>query len=281
VYTSAGDENYVLIDGTGYNVQVTLKQPRLTSMSPGQKTSNEFKNYPLEMECDNWKDADIKEFRIEVAYKTGWMRWTGTNQNNDIIKGNIIPDDWTLKGDEFIGNDTTILVITGKGTTPIQKSGIFAYPVWILLLADTAETINDPELGKLSIIKPWYEKISFITRDECVVSQTSPGIIEMANCIRDLRNVFIEKSPAILYEVIPNPVGDNGFNLEYSVGIPGNTTIEIFNSNSDLVFPVVNEYTEPGSYSKKIETKNLNSGVYFIRMKSSGFTDTKRLIISK
>jgi len=44
---------------------------------------------------------------------------------------------------------------------------------------------------------------------------------------------------------------------------------------------LVNEYKNPGIYSVDFNASSLSSGVYFYKMESGSFTDTKKMLILK
>lgn len=64
-------------------------------------------------------------------------------------------------------------------------------------------------------------------------------------------------------------------------GLKDRTTIEIWDATSQLVKVLVDENLEVGRYEITVSSTNLNSGVYFVRMKSGPFSDIKRLVIAK
>ena len=44
---------------------------------------------------------------------------------------------------------------------------------------------------------------------------------------------------------------------------------------------LVNERLQPGTYETSFDGSSLNTGVYFYRMVTDGFTETKRMILLK
>jgi parallel beta-helix repeat protein len=88
-----------------------------------------------------------------------------------------------------------------------------------------------------------------------------------------------------LYQSWPNPA--NPFvNISYSIAVEGQVSVRIYNLKGQLVRTVVNSYQKPGVHEVLWDGTNENgspvsAGVYFYRIDSIGFADTKKLIILK
>lgn len=83
-----------------------------------------------------------------------------------------------------------------------------------------------------------------------------------------------------LYVNYPNPFNAKT-KIKYDIGAKGKITIAIYNILGQLVSELVNEYKEPGSYSVDFDGTNLASGVYFYRLESANFVETKKLLLVK
>ncbi len=84
----------------------------------------------------------------------------------------------------------------------------------------------------------------------------------------------------------PNPFNPVT-NLEF--GIPalrgesdlGFTSLKVYDLLGKEVVTLVNEKLNPGTYRVEFDAGGLTSGVYFYRLTSGDFTDTKRMMIVK
>ncbi|MFA6979186.1 MAG: T9SS type A sorting domain-containing protein [Ignavibacteriaceae bacterium] len=83
-----------------------------------------------------------------------------------------------------------------------------------------------------------------------------------------------------LAQNFPNPFNPTT-NIEYSVAQSQNVTIKIYNVLGKEVAVLVNEKKEPGTYMTEFKTNGLPSGLYFYRMKTGGFVQTKKMMIVK
>jgi CubicO group peptidase (beta-lactamase class C family) len=83
-----------------------------------------------------------------------------------------------------------------------------------------------------------------------------------------------------LYQNYPNPFNPTT-NLEFGISVLGFVTLKVFDIQGKEVSTLVNEKMNPGTYKIEFDAKGLPSGVYFYKLETSGFTDTKRMILLK
>ncbi|MBK8550692.1 MAG: T9SS type A sorting domain-containing protein [Ignavibacteria bacterium] len=83
-----------------------------------------------------------------------------------------------------------------------------------------------------------------------------------------------------LKQNFPNP-----FNpitkISYSLSKEGNVRISVYNTTGQLLKEVVNEYLISGEHSVEFDGSEFSSGVYFYRIESNDYTETKRMILTK
>lgn len=95
----------------------------------------------------------------------------------------------------------------------------------------------------------------------------------------------IENQSEIPYEYYlsqnyPNPF--NPFtNINFSTSSPGLVQINVYNILGEFISGLVNEYKSPGNYSVLFDSEKLSGGVYFYTMRVNGFTETKKMIVTK
>jgi hypothetical protein len=80
----------------------------------------------------------------------------------------------------------------------------------------------------------------------------------------------------------PNPFNPST-NLEFGISELGFTSLKIFNAAGKEVATLVNEVLAPGKYNYQFSTVNyqLVSGIYFYKLESGGFVETKRMVLLK
>lgn len=94
-------------------------------------------------------------------------------------------------------------------------------------------------------------------------------------------NVII-KVPAefILSQSYPNPSNPKS-KIDYQVPSNGLVTIKVYDLIGREVVTLVNEYKQAGYYSTEFDGSNLASGVYIYRLKTSSFSDSKKIVLLK
>jgi aminopeptidase N len=78
----------------------------------------------------------------------------------------------------------------------------------------------------------------------------------------------------------PNPFNPYTI-IEYSLPRNGFVTLKVFNVLGKEVATLVNGQVEAGNYKVNFNALNLNSGVYFYKLESGSFVDTKKMILLK
>jgi len=83
-----------------------------------------------------------------------------------------------------------------------------------------------------------------------------------------------------LFENSPNPFNPVT-NIKYEIRVDGFVNLKIYDISGRVVNTIVNEYKEAGRYEVTFDGSNLASGIYFYRIETDGFRDTKRMILVK
>ncbi len=78
----------------------------------------------------------------------------------------------------------------------------------------------------------------------------------------------------------PNPFNPSTM-INYQIPKGGFVSIKVYDINGNEVANLVNETKEPGNYGVEFNAKNLASGVYFYRIISGDFVQTKKMAILK
>jgi hypothetical protein len=70
-------------------------------------------------------------------------------------------------------------------------------------------------------------------------------------------------------------------NVQFSICNAGNAKLVVYDIQGREVQTLVNERLNAGTYEVKFDGSILNSGVYFYKLVTEGFTDTKRMVLIK
>ena len=98
----------------------------------------------------------------------------------------------------------------------------------------------------------------------------------------ELSNVVEVTSPFTysLAQNFPNPFNPST-TISYQLKNDGLVTIKIFDQLGNEVATLVNEEKTAGAYELKFNASSLASGVYYYRITSGSFVDTKKMILMK
>jgi hypothetical protein len=78
----------------------------------------------------------------------------------------------------------------------------------------------------------------------------------------------------------PNPFNPVT-NITYSLPKSGNVNIKIFDLSGREIQTLVNEFKNPGTYIISFDASDLASGLYFYKMTTANYSETKSMILMK
>ena len=78
----------------------------------------------------------------------------------------------------------------------------------------------------------------------------------------------------------PNPFNPNTL-IKYSIPKSAQVSLKIFNTLGQEIETLVNEEKQGGTYEVNWNASNLQSGVYFYRLQTGSFVETKKMILMK
>lgn len=105
-----------------------------------------------------------------------------------------------------------------------------------------------------------------------------------ANIINSVENIYGVINDYKLYQNYPNPFNPTTkirFNIPRWRGVGGWTTLRVYDVQGREVQTLVNESLKSGTYEVTFDGTTLNSGVYFYKLVTDGFTETKKMLIIK
>jgi hypothetical protein len=264
VHTNIDEDPIITVQGRGYEAHLALSMDKYDAndkLAPGYRIKPN-----IYMDLDLPADAEITKIQFDIVYNTSWMKYADVTN-----KGNVFGNDWTITATETsIDATQSKLTITMEGTNPITaQRGVLVIPEFIIMLSDNKDFV------------PAFENITTETRDDCVVRTSTPGYVILNTCVIDLRGVIATSTQYELYDVDPNPISGPNVNVKYSISFAGQTKLELFKSSGELVGVLVNGEVKAGVHELTVPTASLNSGVYYLRLSSAQFTETKPMVIAK
>ncbi|MBI3259711.1 MAG: choice-of-anchor D domain-containing protein [Ignavibacteriae bacterium] len=209
--------------------------------------------------------AEVRDFVAQVTFDEKHFKYVGAR-----FDGAYASQGWSfnnIPGETGTGKNHT-LTIDASGSVPIPANGGIIKVDFIVLLADT---IHYP-MG-LNVETPKLK--------DCVIPTSIPTEVTLSGCFINARLVKTTGSTFALSSVSPNPATNNDISINYSVGLGGRTTFELYNSIGERVAVLMDEYLNPGSYVANVPISGIPSGVYSCRMISGPYTESQTITITR
>lgn len=273
--TSIGDTAYSNLEGIAMLINTVAEIPKGYRTNPGDRVTMDFKYYKRNDETKPISQAEITSFTARVYFNSDNSQAYDiypelNNGCADIIKDGTMTASWTCNKAEII--DKSILEVSMSGTTPLAAG---ANDVLFKFRMNTFLSSNDGDIKPIPC--------GFTRQYPYMEVDTIPGDISIAPvCINTLRLIKLSGVDYSIAQNTPNPA-TNMTSIDYSIGLEANTTIKLYNSNGEVVATFVDQLLKPGNYTLDINVQQLGlpSGVYYYRIESGPYSETKSLVITK
>jgi hypothetical protein len=207
-------------------------------------------NVKIDSLIHHW-DSDLIFTLKHGAESVDFISHVGGNGNN--FFGTILNDSAEVK----IENGMPPFTGTFIPSNPLSVfNGAFSNPdgYWILKITDT-------QMGETGYLQSWCLSVSYFSYIGGIGTVTVPNYY-------------------LLKQNYPNPFNPST-NIEYAIPKAGDVEIIVFDILGREIEVLVNEYKKPGIYKAEFNADAISSGVYFYRMRSGSFSDTKKMLIIK
>ncbi len=127
------------------------------------------------------------------------------------------------------------------------------------------------EMGKV-----YYYKIAAVdfSGNRSGFSRTVYALVTDVNDVKNIPKDYI------LYQNYPNPFNPTT-EIKFAIPKAGFVKIVIFNSLGQKVQTILNKFCKAGSYGIKWNAGNIPSGIYYYRLISNNFVETKKMVLLK
>jgi len=115
---------------------------------------------------------------------------------------------------------------------------------------------------------------------QLVLNLYSGNLNSFSDSLRSQPQTLQEPITYNLSEAYPNPFNPTT-TIIYSIPQPNNVTLKIFDVLGREVSTLVNEFQTEGRYQVQFNASSLASGIYFYRLQTGSYVQTKKLIIAK
>jgi hypothetical protein len=214
---------------------------------------------------------------VHLAGGTPPLQWPDLgwpdNQKDRMIK---LYDDGT-NGDKTAGD----LIFSREVTFPAYTVFAVSYKFGINYGLGSALTgcnpnwnDNEQEIGDNHMFN------LFTTAWYCETLDTF-GVMGLKDFVADVNEIPGDvPSTYALEQNFPNPFNP-GTTINFSIPTEGFVSLDVYNSIGQKVAALVSETKTAGTYAVNFDASDLTSGIYFYKISSGSFTETKKMILLK
>lgn len=259
--TELKPNTYATVIGTGFVVPVSMSISNTTTAGQTIKPGEEI-SLSVAGNSNSWNLANLTSFTATMLYDQRTMAYT----DGSIIVGAQAPG-WTIgvPTKTVVNDSTERLTFVATGGAPLSANG---------------ELFRFRAISLLSANFTFYQNLEVAYPRACVIPSTTGDSTTIYNCALTKRVVTLGKKTFNIGEISPNPSQGGEVALDVSIGFNTVTTIELMNQLGQVIRTLHNEMTDGGAYTLRFSTNDLGSGLYFVRMRSADYQETRRLIIS-
>jgi hypothetical protein len=126
----------------------------------------------------------------------------------------------------------------------------------------------------------------FITLQSRLISGTvrntfgAMGDHQLEDVLVDVKDLGTLPDNYSLEQNYPNPFNPST-NIRFSITEPGFVSLKIYNALGQEVATLLNEEKVAGTYEFNFNASDLTSGIYFYKITSNNFTQTRKMLLIK
>jgi hypothetical protein len=155
----------------------------------------------------------------------------------------------SIDGGNTWSSDTRLTNSTGDSySSSVAVSGTVVHVVW-----------NDNRDGNFEI---YYKR------------NPTGNVVEINNISTEIPSSYS------LSQNYPNPFNPTTV-ISFQLSVAGQVVLKVYDVMGREVQTLVNESLKPGTYEASFDGSSLNSGVYFYKLITTGFTETKKMLMVK
>jgi len=268
-------------DGSGWYDYLSVSQTNLTDFhfineNTGiiigyQYTSQPRKIYSTSNNGTNWNEQSIGRYLNCVHLRNSGIGLIGCDTGR-ILRTTNFGTNWTLYSTSTTRDINSIYMLSDNTIWAVGDNGAMLYSVNSGLNWTNAAAYTSNRLNK---IKFFDQYTGFALGYNGTVLKTTDGGLTFVH-------IGSNESPSEFHieQNYPNP-----FNpvtkIDFSIPVNGNVKIEIFDAAGKLIEILTDKEFNAGFHSIEWVGSNFSSGIYFYRISSKQFTETKKMMLLK
>lgn len=145
----------------------------------------------------------------------------------------------------------------------------------ILKSVDGGATWNSEVSGTTEFLTDVY----FLNSNYGFAAGTEGTILQYGSAV-SVENVNLNAADFSLNQNYPNPFNPSTI-IQFAIPQSSFVTLEVFNALGEKVNVLVSEELDAGTYNYEWNASNFTSGMYFYRLQTADFIETKKMILMK
>ncbi|MEK9135495.1 MAG: T9SS type A sorting domain-containing protein, partial [Bacteroidota bacterium] len=215
---------------------------------------------------------------LDISYDD---RLLAATQFNEVLEGRVATTTWTSLPSP--GVDVRIFGYYRNGAQSLRQI-VGGYDALCDRPAGTPDPWTKRVLGGLEV--SWFRSVlagglgpaSF--PGQVILGTYGGGVFQSTGPLTSVGENKSIPSQFALEQNYPNPFNPVT-NFQFSIANSQLTILKVYDLLGREVATLVNEVKRPGRYEVQWDASNFSSGVYFYRMQTGSFHDTKKLILAK
>jgi hypothetical protein len=203
-----------------------------------------------------------------------------------ITKGTVASNPIVWATSTYLKNTTYLIVVKYKflsASTTDDELSVFIFtsptlpatePSTPTIGPSTFTATDATDLGRLALRQGSSSIAPTVTIDGIVVATSWSGIVSSVHNISSIVEKFT------LSQNYPNPFNPTT-NIQFKVASKEFVKLNVFDILGKEVAVLVNGILQPGTYEAKFDGSMLSSGVYFYRLQTESYTETKSMTLIK
>jgi hypothetical protein len=253
IRTSNGDADLPL---SGNGIHTTVKPQVLSDPArkilPGNADTLKFR-FPV----PDLQGANASDISAVLTFRGESLSFE--NKPNDFKSPVIAGWNWTVTP------SAGKITINGKGPAITTPRNLDFEILLKTFLGDKSRSVIN--------ITPVFTGLS------CVDAVTDSSVITINTCYTEGRLITISKNKYSLHEINPSPINSDIVNINYSIALEAGTKLDLYNAYGVKVQSMVNEVQQNGTYELNVPIIDIANGVYFVRLESGPYTETRQIVI--
>lgn len=227
-------------------------------VEPGENSSITFQLWSRFKELDS--------FKVRITYDKSVFQYV--HNSAAFLLGTV--GNWQIQAEE---KEPGELTISAGGTTPLKNT---------ILGFNLAAFLGEQSFKNVTLHLDEINGAPVETDNICMEIDVKSDSLQLDDiCAGELRLIKLGNAQTQLQSISPNPSTGSSLKIQYSVGIAGEASVEIYDHKGILVSTLARGFHEAGERHVLVNTGELPSGVYLCKFTTPQIVQTQVLSIVK